>query len=269
MTNSDLDPRQRPGQEPLRLAADVVGRLVSDPLVIARFCDPLPADSFSKGAILLQRRDLLWGLVRKSLGLGIPPSPARPRRLKRRHKDNAPHSENRKRVMKRAMQQRSGDEKIDKAIAAVIREMCAEVRAGTSRAAGYNPKTGEREAISDAKFFKSPKLLDVLANQVGRHADVMIERKQGGQPQLERGTEPVMHSGAPGRPTSMHLVEAELDRRIKGGSTWPSKVAAGRELSEWLRANHKDAPQLTPKTITNHLRRKIPIRRGTTGTAQN
>jgi hypothetical protein len=145
MTDSDLelDPRQRLGQEPLRLAADVVGRLVSDPLVIARFCDPLPADSFSKGAILLQRRDLLWGLVRKSLGLGIPASSARPCRLKRRHTDNAPqfppHSENRKRVMKRAMQQRSGDKKIDTAIAAVIREMCAEVRAGTSRATGYNP----------------------------------------------------------------------------------------------------------------------------------
>jgi hypothetical protein len=71
-------------------------------------------------------------------------------------------------------------------------------------------------------------------------------------------TEP-MATGAPGRPTSMHLVEAELDRRIAAGDTWPSKMSAAQELSEWLRLNHNQAPQLTPKTITNRLWRKMPI----------
>ena len=70
-------------------------------------------------------------------------------------------------------------------------------------------------------------------------------------------TEPVA-TGAPGRPTSIHLVEAELDQRIAAGDTWTSKTSAAQELSEWLRLNHKQAPQLTPKTIKNRLWRKIP-----------
>lgn len=66
-------------------------------------------------------------------------------------------------------------------------------------------------------------------------------------------------TGAPGRPTSMHLVERELDRRIAAGDSWPSKVSGAEELSEWLRINHKLAPRLTPKTIKNRLGHKLPI----------
>jgi hypothetical protein len=73
-----------------------------------------------------------------------------------------------------------------------------------------------------------------------------------------RMNEPIA-TGAPGRPTSMHLVERELDRRIAAGDSWPNKTSAAQELSDWLRLNHKYAPQLTPKTIRNKLGSKIPI----------
>jgi hypothetical protein len=57
----------------------------------------------------------------------------------------------------------------------------------------------------------------------------------------------------------MHLVEAELDRRISAGDNWLNKTSAAEELSEWLRLNHKYAHRLTPKTIKNRLGSKIPI----------
>jgi hypothetical protein len=61
-------------------------------------------------------------------------------------------------------------------------------------------------------------------------------------------------TGAPGRPTSMHLVELEYRDRWQRGEAKPDIGAEANALAEWLRTEHPDAPQLTPKTIANRLR---------------
>jgi hypothetical protein len=67
----------------------------------------------------------------------------------------------------------------------------------------------------------------------------------------------IYHSGAPGRPTSMHLIEAELDRRIMAGATFSSIASAAAELAHWLAQTHPNAPKATPKAIKNRLAGKI------------
>jgi hypothetical protein len=64
----------------------------------------------------------------------------------------------------------------------------------------------------------------------------------------------IVHSGAPGRPSSMHLVKAEYQVRSNRGELRGRIGQVAEELSEWLASAHPDAPQLTPKTIANELR---------------
>ncbi len=69
--------------------------------------------------------------------------------------------------------------------------------------------------------------------------------------------EPV-RSGAPGRPSSMHYIEAEFDRRAEEGRIEPSIRAEAKALAAWFRdwVAEKDwrAPCPTAKTIENRLR---------------
>src|SRR5438445_700935 len=41
-------------------------------------------------------------------------------------------------------------------------------------------------------------------------------------------------TGAPGRPTSMHLIEPELRRRFQGGEQLPTMPKEAEYLSRWL-----------------------------------
>jgi hypothetical protein len=61
-------------------------------------------------------------------------------------------------------------------------------------------------------------------------------------------------SGAPGRPTSMHLVKAEFDARCARSELAASLAQEARYLADWLRSAHPSAPPLTDKTIKNKLR---------------
>jgi hypothetical protein len=61
-------------------------------------------------------------------------------------------------------------------------------------------------------------------------------------------------SGAPGRPTSRHLVEAEFRRRAERGQVKHRLGLEAETLSQWLREQHPKAPKLTKKTIENFLR---------------
>jgi len=61
-------------------------------------------------------------------------------------------------------------------------------------------------------------------------------------------------TGAPGRPTSMHLVELEYRDRWQRGEAETGINAEAEALAEWLRTEHPDAPQLGPKAIANRLR---------------
>lgn len=61
-------------------------------------------------------------------------------------------------------------------------------------------------------------------------------------------------SGAPGRPTSMHLVEAEYRARWERDQVNVSISKESEGLSEWLAVSHPTEPRLKPKSIENHLR---------------
>jgi hypothetical protein len=63
-----------------------------------------------------------------------------------------------------------------------------------------------------------------------------------------------VRSGAPGRPTPMHLVRAEHRRRRESGEVESSVTAEAEQLARWLQERHPDAPRLTPKTIANNIR---------------
>jgi hypothetical protein len=76
----------------------------------------------------------------------------------------------------------------------------------------------------------------------------------------------VHHSGAPGRPSSMHLVEAEYRARCDRGEAEASIGAEAKALAEWLQTKHPHVPQLKPKSIANRLRHEYRER---TAKAQN
>jgi hypothetical protein len=64
----------------------------------------------------------------------------------------------------------------------------------------------------------------------------------------------VGRTGAPGRPTSMHLVEVEHRARWQRGEAETGIGAEAAALSDWLQRAHPHAPRLKPKTIANRLR---------------
>lgn len=61
-------------------------------------------------------------------------------------------------------------------------------------------------------------------------------------------------TGGPGRPTSMHIVAAEFDRRLAAGSVGEHLSVEAAHLAAWLKTTHPDELPLTAKTITNRLR---------------
>ena len=72
-------------------------------------------------------------------------------------------------------------------------------------------------------------------------------------------------TGAPGRPTSTHLVEAEMRRRFAAGEQASSMRLEAEQLSAIISSKYPMAARITPKTIQNRfgalfrqLRAKIP-----------
>jgi hypothetical protein len=90
--------------------------------------------------------------------------------------------------------------------------------------------------------------LMVLKSDVAHHWPFSLAQASGKTPMT------TYQSGAPGRPTSMHLVEVEFRARLDRGEAETSIGAEARTLSEWLQKEHPDAPQLTAKAIANRLR---------------
>jgi len=64
----------------------------------------------------------------------------------------------------------------------------------------------------------------------------------------------IVSTGAPGRPTSMHIVRSEHRRRLDKGEAHESLADEARCLAAWLAQRHPMAPQPTPKAIENAIR---------------
>jgi hypothetical protein len=71
--------------------------------------------------------------------------------------------------------------------------------------------------------------------------------------QLDMQAPSCAKSGAPGRPTSMHIVLLEHGRRVENGTHGGSRTAEAKALEGWLKKIHPDMPPLTYKTILNKL----------------
>ena len=91
----------------------------------------------------------------------------------------------------------------------------------------------------------TPEQLAMIQQQLTRNEEPAEEAYQAETP---------TSTGAPGRPSSMHIVEAEFDRRAKEGLTASTLKEESELLAEWLKCTHPKAPNLTPKTIRNRLR---------------
>lgn len=61
-------------------------------------------------------------------------------------------------------------------------------------------------------------------------------------------------TGAPGRPSSMHLVVLKLRERAKAGRLETTVKGEAAALAAWFKANHPDKAPPTAKTIENNIR---------------
>lgn len=68
-------------------------------------------------------------------------------------------------------------------------------------------------------------------------------------------TEPPQKTGAPGRPSSAHLVAAEFERIVAAGEIRKTLAEQARVLEAWLKKRHPPEKPMTPKTIENRIRR--------------
>lgn len=68
------------------------------------------------------------------------------------------------------------------------------------------------------------------------------------------GEAPPHRTGAPGRPSSMHLVKREHTRRLGASEAEATVRAEAACLADWLRRTHPCAPPLTTKTVENGIR---------------
>jgi hypothetical protein len=63
-------------------------------------------------------------------------------------------------------------------------------------------------------------------------------------------------TGAPGRPSNMHWIEAEFSRRIEAGQLVEKTREQAAALAAWFKAAHPDKQCPTEKTIANKIRLK-------------
>lgn len=76
-------------------------------------------------------------------------------------------------------------------------------------------------------------------------AEAELARWQGAAPAV---------TGAPGRPSGMHLVEREHAQRCAEGRALGPVAREAAELAAWFRRAHPEAPPPTAKTIENRIR---------------
>lgn len=66
---------------------------------------------------------------------------------------------------------------------------------------------------------------------------------------------PLPETGAPGRPSNMHLIVAEFERRVQDGQLEKTLAREAATLAAWFKANHPDKQPLTAKAIENRIRK--------------
>jgi hypothetical protein len=70
-----------------------------------------------------------------------------------------------------------------------------------------------------------------------------------------QGKQKTFTTGAPGRPTSKHLVLPMAQRKLDDGDYPKTLIGLSRQLAEELRIAEPEAALMTPKTISNVIRK--------------
>ena len=94
---------------------------------------------------------------------------------------------------------------------------------------------------------------DALVSRRGVHWSRLMVKKRDVRKQWPFSAKELSKSGAPGRPTSMHLVMAEFERRVDQNALLTTVTEESQSLADWLADNHETAPRLTAKTIKNKI----------------
>jgi len=92
------------------------------------------------------------------------------------------------------------------------------------------------------------------AAEVGRAFAAPEPKAEGAAADGGAAPPEIISTGAPGRPTSMHLIRPEHGRRLDACEAHGAVADESRHLAAWLREKHPNAPPLTPKAIENAIR---------------
>ena len=116
-----------------------------------------------------------------------------------------------------------------------------------------------------------PGTLDPHKTTVTLEALALFAKTSGEAPQFlahvvpEPVSDPVpdriTHTGAPGRPSAMHLIKKELCRRSEAGELAESRAKQAEALHNWIEGAHEDLLPPTTKTIANFLSKDGLFRR--------
>lgn len=90
--------------------------------------------------------------------------------------------------------------------------------------------------------------VSVLKSDVAAHWPLKNDTK------LDPPDLPLDRTGAPGRPSAMHLVQAEFERRCAAGQVESSLAQEGLLLAAWLKSVHPTLRPAMPRTIENGIR---------------
>ena len=92
-----------------------------------------------------------------------------------------------------------------------------------------------------------------------KKSDVLREIEFDAPPEAQPSS--MYETGAPGRPSSMHLVRQEFSARYERGETAETMAREADALANWLRTSHPKAAPVSPKTIKNQLGSEFRKRR--------
>ena len=84
-------------------------------------------------------------------------------------------------------------------------------------------------------------------------------QESSGVQQQEPTDDVLFRTGAPGRPTSMHLIEAEFERRRSVNELKPSLAMESEFLHRWLTTTYPGAPPASARTIEGKIRAQYRI----------
>lgn len=115
-----------------------------------------------------------------------------------------------------------------------------------------NLTTEKISELPDGDLWSSP-TVDALFETIPVYCDSAGPSPEGSASPGTAEAVP-LSSGAPGRPSSMHLIEGEFQRRVNAREANPVLADEARSLRSWLVSAYPSAAPPSEKTIKNRLR---------------